>query len=147
MTRIFNDFFSNAVKNLNIESYAHFSWDEYFLGHDVIDDPILNAINKYKSHPSILKIKDNISENECFSFKNVDLLSIIKEITNLNESKTCPMESIPAKIIKENLDILAPKILIDVNASFKTGIFPKNQKLADVSPIFKDNDKHYKGNY
>ena len=66
---------------------------------------------------------------------------------NLNESKTSPMDSIPAKIIKENLDILAPKILIDVNSSFKTGIFPKNQKLADVSPIFKDSDKHFKGNF
>ena len=36
---------------------------------------------------------------------------------------------------------------IDVNLWFKTGIFPKNQKLADVSPIFKDNDKHFKGNF
>ena len=44
--------------------------------------------------------------------------------------------------LKENFDILAPKILIDFNASINTGIFPMNQKLADVSPIFKDEDKH-----
>ena len=35
----------------------------------------------------------------------------------------------------------------DFNASINTGIFPMNQKLADVSPIFKDEDKHFKGNY
>ena len=38
-------------------------------------------------------------------------------------------------------------ILIDFNSSTKTGIFPQNQKLADVSPIFKTDDKHLKGNY
>ena len=49
--------------------------------------------------------------------------------------------------MKENLDIIAPKILIDFNSSINTGIFPTNQKLADVSPIFKDENKHFKVNY
>ena len=49
--------------------------------------------------------------------------------------------------MKENLDIIAPKILIDFNSSINTGIFPTNQKLVDVSPIFKDENKHFKVNY
>ena len=50
---------------------------------------------------------------------------VIKEITNLIESKASPIESIPAKILKGNLDILAPKILSDFNLSIDTGIFPQ----------------------
>ena len=56
IAEIFNDFFSNAIKNLNIESYDLFSFDEYFLNDKNIDlwpDPILEAIKKYKNHPSV----------------------------------------------------------------------------------------------
>ena len=148
ISEIFNDFFSNAVKNLNIESYETFSFDEYFLCDTVADDdPILRALKKYKNHASILKIKEFIPENECFSFQPVDLLSIITEISHLNESKASPLDSIPAKILKENFDILAPKILLDFNSSIETGTFPNNPKLADITPIFKDSDKHNKSNY
>ena len=148
IAEIFNNFFSNAVKNLNIEYYEHFSFDEYFLCKDTVnEDPILRAIQKYEDHPSILKIKEITPKNELFSFKPTDLKAVIKEIGNLNESKSSPIESIPAKILKENFDIIGPKILIDFNSSIKTGIFPQNQKLADVTPIFKKVDKHLKGNY
>ena len=43
---IFNDFFSNAVKNLNIEPYELFSFDKFFLcEEDIDDDHIQNAIH------------------------------------------------------------------------------------------------------
>ena len=57
------------------------------------------------------------------------------------------MDSIPAKILKDNYDVIGPKIVIDFNSSIQTGLFHPNQKLADVSPIFKKELKHSKGNY
>ena len=148
VAEIFNKFFSNAVKNLNIDYYEHFSFDKYFLYQDTENnDVILSAVEKYENHPSILKIKESIPKNECFSFKKTDLKSVIKEIGNLNESKASPIESIPAKILKDIYDTIAPKIVIDFNSSIMTGIFPQNQKLADVTPVFKNNVKQNKGNY
>ena len=148
VAEVFNSFFSNAVKNLNIDYYEHFSFDEYFLCKDTEnEDPILKAIEKYEKHPSILKIKLTTPENSHFSFTLTDLKSVIKEIGNLNESKSTPIESIPAKILKDNYDIIGPKIVIDFNSSIKTGIFPQNQKLADISPIFKKDLKLFKENY
>ena len=146
IAEIFNDNFSNAVKNLNIEYYE---CPDICQNIDPIerDDPILSSIRKYKNHPSILKIKEIIPENACFSFKPTDLDAVIKEIGNLNESKSSPIESIPVKILKDNYDIISTKIHIDFNSSIKTGLFPQNQKLADVSPVFKTVDKHLKGNY
>ena len=148
VAEIFNNFFSNAVKNLNIDYYEYFSFDKYFLCKDAEnEDPILRAIEKYENHPSILKIKESIPESECFTFIQTDLNSVIREICNLNDSKSSPIESIPAKILKDIYDTVAPKIVLDFNSSIMTGIFPQNQKLADVTPIFKNDDKQYKGNY
>ena len=148
VAEIFNSFFSNAVKNLNIDRYEHFSFDEYFLCKDTEnEDPILRAIEKYEKHPSILKIKETTPKNSHFSFTPTDLKSVTKEIGNLKESKSTPIESIPAKILKDNYNTIGPKIVIDFNSSIKTGIFPQNQKLADISPVFKNDVKLFKENY
>ena len=148
ISEIFVEFFSNAVKSMNIQPYEPIYPHKYFLNDTTVDDdPVFRAIRKYKNHPSILRIKGVVLETDCFSFEPTDLLAVIYEITHLNNSKASPLESIPAKILKENLDILAPKIMMDFNHSLKTGIFPSNQKLADISPIFKDTDKHIKTIY
>ena len=148
VAEIFNCFFSNAVKNLNIDSYEHFSFDNYILcKENESDDPIITAIEKYEEHPSIIKIKEIKPENSYFSFKPTDLKCVIKLIDDLNESKSGPIESIPAKILKDHCDIISPKIVIDFNSSIKTGFFPDKQKLADVSPIFKKDVKLSKENY
>ena len=87
IVEIFNNHFSNAVKSLNIDYYDPPPFDEEIIH----DDPIFRSIQKYKNHPSILKIKEIMPQNECFSFKPTNLQSVIKEIGNLNESKSSPI--------------------------------------------------------
>ena len=52
LTEVFNDFFINIVPNLKIPM-------EQNINHDFTktDDPVSNAINKFKNHPSIVMIK------------------------------------------------------------------------------------------
>ena len=53
VSEILNDFFNNAVKNLNIKTNTD------FLNDDVFElDPVKRAIIKYAQHSSILKIKE-----------------------------------------------------------------------------------------
>ena len=141
---IFNDFFSNAVKGLNIDYYEHFSYDCIFTENE---DPIMKSIEKYSKHPSILKIEENYPKTEIFSFKPTNLDSVLIEIEKLNESKSSPIESVPARVLKDIQDILCPKIVIDFNSAISTGIFPTNLKAADVAPLFKKECKQYKGNH
>ena len=48
---VFNDFFTNAVKNLNITVSGDIPYEA-----NNIKDPVLKAIEKYKKHPSIKAI-------------------------------------------------------------------------------------------
>ena len=142
VSEIFNEFFGSAVTNLNIPPY-----EPLLDSLSPSGDPILNIIDKYKDHPSILKINEINPREPTFSFKPTDLATVMREISNLNAAKSCPIDSIPSKILKENSNIFGPKTLIDFNFCIANGIFPSNQKLADITPIFKKSDKYSKNNY
>ena len=49
---VFNNFFSNIVKNLKIPQYSNFDHIA-----QNIEDPTLKTIVKYKNHPSIYAIQ------------------------------------------------------------------------------------------
>ena len=141
VSEIFNDFFSNAVKNLNIPEYVS-------LNEDLDEqDPIVKAITKYENHVSIKRIKEESNNNKGFSFKTIDLKTVENEIFSLNKSKACPKNSIPPVIIQENYDLFIPRITSDFNNAIRDGHFPSNLKNADVSPVFKKGDRMDKYNY
>ena len=145
LAQTFNIFFENAVKNLNIDS--SFEQKE---STDGINDPVEIAIYKFRSHPSILKIKevmgDKVTGNG-FDFTNISDEDINRELNKLNVKKAATFKSIPAKILKSNSDICSPYIKNTLNLSFINGIFPKALKVADILPIFKANDATLKKNY
>ena len=88
-----------------------------------------------------------MKSEDSFSFLHVTLLDIIKEISCLDVNKASPIDSIPPKVIKENRDIFAYKLVIDFNASIDYGVFPKNCKYADISPAFKKRNRLDRSNY
>ena len=133
---VFNYFFSNAVKNLNIDYYKHLSFDKSFLCKNTENkDRILCAIKKYEGHPRILKIRSTTLKNSHFSFAPTDLKSVVTEIGNLSESKSALIESIPATILKGNYNIICHTIDIDFNFLVNNGIFPRTRNL-QTYPLF-----------
>ena len=140
VSEIFNDFFSNAVINLNIHSCD--------LDENIDEtDPVTKANMKYKNHESIIKIIESRNVDDSFTFHYVENKTVENEIYSLNRSKACPSNSIPAHIIQENYDIFVPRITSDFNNSIIHGIFPRNLKNADISPVFKKEDRLNKCNY
>ena len=86
-------------------------------------------------------------DKDSFSFEPTNLQLVNKEIDRLDTRKATLSDSIPAKIIKDLKNIISPYIVQYFNLSIRKGIFPSKLKLADVSPIFKKNDRHCKENY
>ena len=142
VAQIFNDFFSNVVKNLNIITNS-----------DVVTDnlkgldPVHRAILKYEHHPSVLKIKEAFGNSEKFSLEHCMYENVCEEIKSLNISKACPKSTLPSKIIKDNYDFFALKLHNDLNRSIDDGEFPNNLKLADITPVHKKDDRTDKTNY
>ena len=125
-----NDFFSNAVRNINIVVKSEFSQKNII----ATTDPVKNAILRYEDHPSIIKIKDIAGDANYFCFNHVSMFHIQTEILLLNVSNACPKGSIPPNIIKNNSDIIASKLLSDFNKSIDSASFPVNLKNADIKP-------------
>ena len=139
---VFNNFFGNIVKNLNISQYSDF--DPII---ENVKDPTLKAILKYKKHPSILAIRTKSNRNCIFSFREVSFKEIETEIRLLKLNKAAQYSDIPTKIIKENSDIFSNFICKSINNSIKSSIFPSCLKHADVTPLHKKCIKSLKENY
>ena len=66
------------------------------------DDPVLNAINKYRYHSSIVMINSKIEQEIIFSFITVQYDDVLKNSKNLNVSKASQQSDIPTRILIEN---------------------------------------------
>ena len=127
VAEILNTYFSNIVKDLDIERYKV---DDDLL---FTKDHISNITAKYKDHPSILKIKENVVNYKKFSF-------------SLNVNKPSTFNNIPTKILVDTSDISSPFLTKMYNDSILHK-FTSSLKLADVTPVHKKDDRADKSNY
>ena len=67
-----------------------------------IADPVDKAINTYKKHPSILLIKQKLENVDHFSFKEVYVCEIEKQLRELNSNKATTFGNTPTKILKQS---------------------------------------------
>ena len=63
-------------------------------------DPTTAAIEKYKRHPSILKIRKHIRAANYFNFKPIDDKKMAGVLKHLNAKKAKQEDDIPIKSIK-----------------------------------------------
>ena len=63
--------------------------------------------------------------------------SIYRKLAFLNPTKASGPDNIPAWLLKENADILAPVVTDIVNCSFSETRLPQSWKHADITPIAK----------
>ena len=138
----FNTYFTNIVKNLDIKGFT-----TYDFSYNPNIDYISNIINKFKNHPSILMIKKNIRTDEPFNITPVNAETIEKRISSLDKKKSTPLNNIPTNIIVDNKDIFSPIITKIYNSSCSLSIFPDDLKYAEVTPVFKKEDRTLKSNY
>ena len=70
---VFNNYFNSIAEELNI------AIDQNLLNYaSLFDDPFIAAIHKYKRHPSIPKIKEQLKKYDLFSFYHVSPNKMLK---------------------------------------------------------------------
>lgn len=72
---------------------------------------------------------------------------VLKLLKNLNTSKAPGPDCLPNRILKELATELAPSLTLLFNQTLSLGKLPDDWKNANVSPIFKKDDKHQAANY
>ena len=70
-------------------------------------------------------------------FSEVNIEDIKSDILKLDKNKTCQHLDIPIKIIKENLEIFADFLRININSCFTSSSFPSCLTMTDVTPLHK----------
>ena len=66
---------------------------------------------------------------------------------SLLSSKAAQDSDIPTKVIKDNIDIFTHILLEQFNKSLALAVFPSSMKLANITPLFKKDDRTDKSNY
>ena len=123
----FHEFFSNVVKCLNI------SQNPYLISGTSQTDPVLQSIEKFSKHPSIINIKKRMNNsNYTFSFKFETQEKFSKLIQNLNCNKATQQYDIPIKILKVNSEIFSYILCHNFNNFLFSKAFPSSLKKAHI---------------
>ena len=109
---------------------------------------VTTSLAKHSNHPSILKIKEkHESANNSFSFHLVDPSTVMAYLKNFNPRKATGFDNIPGKLLRLGHQELSRPLTYLINVSISQNVFPDEMKCAEVSPIFKKNDKLNKKNF
>ena len=138
VANIFNSYFNEITDSLNLKDWKASTSEP-------AKDEILRIIDKYASHPSIYKITSNLLNQSTFEFTYVtgyEVNIIIKDLKNSTKSSG----DIPVKILKESE--YSHLILSDcINNAIDSCEFPDSLKTANITPVYKKDEKSDKANY
>ena len=142
IAEVMNEYFSNIVSDLGIKEYE--SNTNCILEDNSI---ISNIIEKFNDHPSILKIRENVTITNRFQFLLSQVSDMKSIIMDLNTKKPTTFNNIPAKVIVETSDICSSFISKIYNDSIFNCNFPQLLKMADITPVYKKEERTKIDNY
>ena len=145
LAQTFNNYFKSTVGILGIkECEASSDVSVNSRSKDGVDD----AIEKYNDHPSINMVNENASFESRFRFKEIGDSDIQKEVSYLISKKAGTFGNIPSKVLKDSSDIWNSILQDKWNYEILgKQYFPKNLKLADITPVHKKKDSTLVANY
>ena len=94
-----------------------------------------------------MKIKENVSLEVGFKFRDVTVEETFKKIISLDPSKACMRDDIPTKVLLGTGDIVSSSLTNIFNDAKNVGIYPGILKTADVTPLPKGREKNDKKKY
>jgi hypothetical protein len=75
-----------------------------------------------------------------YLFKSI--LSFVKLLQKLNPQKACGPDQIPARILRDLADVIAPPLTLIFQKSLDEGNIPNDWRTANVTAIFKKGERY-----
>ena len=123
---IFNNYFINIVKDLNIPDINSVKIPENVSSLNM--DRIDKIIEHYNQHPSVVQIRKHVPHDKIFSFEKATESQIETEIKELNSNKAPGADGIPANILKESIGVIKHPLMQLYNVSIDKLYFPHDLK-------------------
>ena len=82
-----------------------------------------------------------------FRFKIITEISVLKAIKALKPKRFFDPDKVSSFFIRTAAPVIAKSLANIYNTSIRSGVFPKDWKIAKVAPIFKSGSKSQMGNY
>ena len=77
----------------------------------------------------------------------VSIEGVQKLLQKLNPQKACGPDQIPAKILRDLADVIAPPLTLIFQKSLDEGNIPNDWRTANVTAIFKKGERYKASNY
>ena len=97
---------------------------------------------------SKIPINDSISHldyltttSKTFELRTTNFSEVFTLLSRLRKSKARGLDKIPARLIRECLDLIADSLCTIFNRSITCGIFPDEWKCSKVIPLFKQGER------
>ena len=132
----FNNFFNEAVENLDVELYL----TEY-MG-DQLTCNLQEKLDKYDDHEN-----ENVKLDTKFSFSDITFQEFENEILKLDIKKAVQEDDIPAKVLIKTHDIVSNHLSKYYNKAKNNQNYPASLKLANVVPVHKKDERTLMKNY
>ena len=115
----FNSYFATITETLKIDQAPT---------SDVIEPsphPVFEAIQKFRSHPSVIKVRQMVDENAVFQFHHFEPAEVWDKINRLDASKKTSGD-LPVHILKLTSDLSFGAVTKLANEMVEQCIFPEN---------------------
>ena len=142
VAEVCNEYFANITDELELtENKANLSFSGY------IQDPIEQAVHKYKNHRSIEKIRKQRSPQTLFEFRRINTEDAFTQLKKLKSKKSSLIDSIPSNILQEHLDSFPSLLQNSFNLCIEISTFPETLTKGNILSILKKGDAFDKKNY
>ena len=122
------------------EKLNKFSIEEPCVSEESINACVGNIeeiVKKYNYHPNILKITENVTFGDTFTFKDIITQDINDRIIDLGSKEASFENDIPTKILIESYDVVSTHLRNIYNNAKNKMQYPSILKQGTITPIKK----------
>ena len=92
-------------------------------------------------------IQSKVANDSTSSFNEASLSDVEKELRSLILNEACTFKSIPTKNLKESREWCSDILQKIFNSNLSNKEFPDELKLADITPVYENDDSNKSKNY
>ena len=110
-------------------------------------DTVHKIIQHYQNHPSIIRIKNNVTTSKPFGFPEPIVKDINSIIKSLDPKKAIGPDGIPIKILRHASNTIDSHFCNIMKKDLRKNNYSEEPKTALVRPVFKKNERSKIENY